>query len=309
MENSIIVPESAHKARLDKFLIPILSDLSRSQIQKMVKDKKIKVNGKVVLPHHFLKSGETVEIDHTATIKPIKKVVNDLKIPLKIISETEDYLVVDKPNGVVVHPALGVNELTLIEAVVTKYPEIAEVGTDKTRPGIVQRLDRDVSGVMVIARTNEMFEHLKKQFADRQIHKIYEALVVGHMDKPDGTINFPLARSRKHQGKMAAHSKASDKTKEAVTHYTVLKQYQQVALLEINLETGRTHQIRVHLAAINHPIIGDKLYHPKDLAFKNNPDRIFLHARELSFLNLENELVKFESDLPAELKLFLKHLA
>jgi len=303
----ITVPQLSEPTRLDKYLLAELPGWSRTALQQAIKDGKIKVNQKNIPPHHFLKAGEVIDINVEKTLPvPTQKPYSDINF--KIIKETDDYVVIEKPSGLVVHPAPGVKETTIIESLLKKYPEIADVGDDKTRPGVVHRLDRDVSGLLVVARTNKMFESLKQQFQERKVHKIYTALVIGKLTKPSGTINFPIAKSKEQHGKMVSRPQADDKTREAVTHFEVIKNYQQATLLKITLETGRTHQIRTHLSALGYPLVGDKLYHPKKMNFKANPGRIFLHATELAFSDLENNWQTFSSPLPEILTNFLKQL-
>jgi 23S rRNA pseudouridine1911/1915/1917 synthase len=289
-------------------LVEKLATLSRSFIQQAIKAGKVLLNGKQVPVHHFLKTGEVVTIDvvepeATRALSPAPNV------PWKLVAETADYLVVEKPAGVVVHPAAGVHDPTLVEGMLAKYPELVGVGDDASRPGIVHRLDRDVSGLMVVARTPEMFQHLKDQFQARTITKEYLGLVVGRVAQEEGTINFPLARSKSKHGKMAARPESSGDTREAITHYEIVSTYQQTTLLRISLETGRTHQIRAHLAALGYPLVGDDLYHPKKLNFKATPGRLFLHAATLGFTDREGKRQMFTSALPAELDQFLHKLS
>ena len=308
MNKSLSAPELHEPTRLDKFLHAALPDYSRSVLQRAIREGNITVNDKKVVVHHWLKSGDSIELKNLA--EPIKITVTPNKdVPYKLIAETADYLIIDKPAGLVVHPAAGVNEPTLVDGLIAKYPEIASVGDDPLRPGIVHRLDREVSGLLVITRNNQMYEHLKKQFQDRTIDKDYVGLVIGQLSQPSGTINFPLARSKRNHGKIAARNKAGDDTREAITHYAVAKQWQKVTLLKLKLETGRTHQIRAHLAALGYPLVGDQLYRPPKLAFKNTPGRIFLHAQTLSFTDLSSQRQTFSSPLPKELSDFLNSLS
>ncbi len=308
MKKQFIVPELTEPTRLDKYLHSNLPAYSRAILQRAIKQGDVTVNGQKVAVHHWLKTADTIEIQNLnepakPTIKPSPGVV------YQTIKESTDYLIINKPAGLVVHPAPGVNEPTLIEGLVAKYPDITHVGDDPLRPGIVHRLDREVSGLLVIARNQNMYEHLKKQFQDRTIDKEYTGLVVGRVPQPSGTINFPLARSKRNHGKIAARAKSSDDTREAVTHYEVVQYFQQTTLLKLKIETGRTHQIRAHLAALGFPLVGDALYRPTKLAFKAHPNRIFLHASALNFFDLENIKQTFASPLPEELTEFLKKLS
>jgi len=308
MESRVItVPTAASGIRLDKFLVSELGgQLTRRTIQTAIKTGVVLVNGHQTTPHHFLKTNDTVTM--TALAQPQPQIQANSLVVFKLIAENADYIVLDKPAGLIVHPAPGVHEPTLVDGLIERYPELKAVGEDPLRPGIVHRLDREVSGLMVVARTQPMFAHLKAAFAARQVDKRYIALVVGKMSKPDGTITFPLSRAHGRHGRMAARPTAANDTRDAITHYAVQKQYQQVALLDIAIETGRTHQIRAHLAALDHPIVGDRLYRPKSLAFKANPGRIFLHASSLSFTDQAGVRHAFERELPAELTAFLATL-
>lgn len=308
MNRTITVPHLTEHTRLDKFLTQELLGLSRSFIQHAIKNGDIKVNNKKVTVHNFLKEGDAITVDVIAP-EAHSELKPQTKVPWQLVKETNDYLIIEKPAGIVVHPAPGISEPTLIEGLLSKYPELKEVGDDPMRPGIVHRLDRDVSGLMVVARNQNMFNYLKQLFKEREITKKYLALVIGHLNQPDGVINFPLARSRNKHGKMAARSKSDNDTRDAITKFELINLYQPASLLKIEIETGRTHQIRAHLAALGYPIVGDKLYRPKKLNFKATPERLFLHATELSFVDQNGEEQIFTSPLPKELNDFLNKLS
>lgn len=228
-------------------------------------------------------------------------------IQLSVIAETPDYLVLNKPAGMVVHQAEQHPEPdTLANGLLAHYPELAVVGEDPLRPGIIHRLDQPVSGVLVVARTQAMFLHLKSQWQQHLVKKQYLALVHGKMSRTDGEINFSIARSSQQFTKMAARPDASGKA--AVTRYTVLKQYQRYALLEVEILTGRTHQIRVHLSAIDHPVVGEQVYLPKNFKSRLQPGRLFLHAASLSFGLSDGTLVGYSAALPDDLQAILDGL-
>jgi 23S rRNA pseudouridine1911/1915/1917 synthase len=214
----------------------------------------------------------------------------------KIIEKTKDYLIVEKPAGMLVQRAR--DEDGLIEEVLKDFPEIEGVG-DNERPGLVHRLDREVSGLLVIARTEEFFEHIKNQFQNREVKKIYLALVYGELSKDDDLLDFVLARSK--NGRIAARPKGSE-GREALTKIKVLERYKNFTFLEVQILTGRTHQIRAHLFAYNHPVCGDKLYVKKNPKSHYRCERMFLHSHILGFKNLKGEWVEYESKLPKELK-------
>ncbi len=243
----------------------------------------------------------------------------------EIIFEDKNYLVINKPAGLIVHGGPGIKEEVLTDLITERYPEIKKVGEDQLRPGIVHRLDKEVSGVMVIAKTKEAFDSLKKQFKNRDIYKEYLALVHGQVIKDDGEINFPIKRAREGY-KMAAipfnsqtllnrqtlknrdagNISALEKAKSAITLFKVIQRFINFTYLSVRIKTGRTHQIRVHFHAFGHPLAGDNLYCTSKTKAKNSKiklGRIFLVANHLSFKNLEGEIYKFKIDLPAELKL------
>lgn len=226
---------------------------------------------------------------------------------IDIVAEQPEYLIINKPAGLIVHPGTIVTtEPTLVDILVEKYPELKHVGEDPARPGIVHRLDKDVSGIMVIARTPEMFTYLKQQFQEHKIYKQYTAIVHGVFTQPNGTINFSIHRSAQDGTKMAA--RPDDSGRAAVTDYTVVQQFQRYALVSLVIHTGRTHQIRVHLNAIGHPIIGDTVYRPKKFITRVNPDRIFLHSETLKFTLPNGETVMYTAPLPQEMEDFLKQI-
>lgn len=228
---------------------------------------------------------------------------------VRIITETPDYLVLDKPSGLLVHDANHhPGAETLVQWLLGRYPEIKGVGEEADRPGIVHRLDMDVSGVMVVARNQRMYDHLKAQFQNHEVEKTYLALVHGVPGKPDGTISFPLGRSRRNAGRMASQPLPTEKTREAVTHFAMKEQFTHLTLLEVTIETGRTNQIRAHLLAYGLPIIGDTVYASKTVKQKVAFDRPFLHSWKLGFTDFNGVLEHFESPLPNELESLLQKL-
>jgi len=291
------------KTRLDKFLQQQLADLSRSQIQKLVKEGLIKVNKEKVLVHRFLKNGDQITI--ILKSKNIQK--KDLPQP-KVIEENNDYLIIDKPSGLIVHPGIGIKEKTLTDWLVKKYPKIKAVGDDPQRPGLVHRLDKEVSGLMVIAKNQSMFEHLKEQFKNHRVKKEYLGLVHGQVKNDTGQIDFPLSRS-KLTGKIVAQPKKSEVGKEAVTEFEVLTRLVNYTYLKLKPLTGRTHQIRAHLQAYGHPLAGDKLYQNKKLKNNSALNRVFLHASQLGFFDIANNWQEYRLDLPKTLQTILNSLS
>lgn len=237
---------------------------------------------------------------------------------IKIIVETADYLVINKPAGVLVHPTAAKEKDTVADWLRKKYADIIKVGDSKERPGIVHRLDKEASGLLVIAKTQKMFEHLKRQFQARETEKEYLVLVYGRMEKDEGRIDFAIDRGK--DGRMASRPKVDkfdvekvgkeQPGKEAVTEFWAEKRFTRFTLLRVRIQTGRTHQIRVHLYAYNHPVVGDALYLNRKLIKKSEQklDRLFLHAARLCFADLAGERKCFDSELPAELKEYLAKL-
>ncbi|MFH1029726.1 MAG: RluA family pseudouridine synthase [bacterium] len=322
--NKFKITKEDEEKRLDIFLKEKYPKISRSFIQKRIKEGGAKVNGEVSAVHRFLKENDEVDIElrvknqelgngeNNDGVSSIKYQVLSSK-GLDIIAETEDYLVINKPCGLVVHHGEAVplsssynkgewGGFTLSDILIRKYSEIKNVGEDPQRPGIVHRLDKDVSGAMVIPKTQEMFIHLKKQFQERITKKEYIALVYGLVSKPNGVIDFPIARSEKDGTKMAARP-LSQGGREAITEFTVLKYLAKWTLLSVRIKTGRTHQIRVHLNAYGHPIVGDKVYKPKKLKHTLKfGNRLMLHSWKLGFCDLAGEWKEFEAELPWEFK-------
>ncbi len=236
-------------------------------------------------------------------------------VKYKKIFEDKNFLVINKPAGLLVHGADHIKEPTLVDQLLKQYPALIKIGEDPIRPGIMHRLDKQVSGLMIIAKTQIAFDHLKKQFQDRTITKIYTALVYGKIEKDEDEINFPIQRSSKGH-KMAAlpfttKGKLTKEGRQAITEFEVIKKFINYTLLKVKIKTGRTHQIRVHLSAYGHPVVGDDLYGTKKTREKNRKiklDRIFLTATELLFVGLDKEQKTFIIELPEELKIFLKHV-
>jgi len=301
-----IKPENKNQ-RLDKFLTAKLP-ISRSQIQKLIKAGDILVNNKKSSVHNFLQPDDQIDIPNKEikNLTTEKKLESNKKIKFKIVYEDDNILVIDKPAGLLVHPTEKMEPDTLVNGLLAKYPEIKNVGDDKLRPGIVHRLDKAVSGLILVCKTQKAFDYFKNLFQKRKIKKIYTALVHGQMERPEGEINLPIERA-KGKGKMAVKS-ISQGGKEAITKYTVIKQFKNFSLLEVEILTGRTHQIRAHLNAIQHPIVGDILYKQKWVKESLDLDRPFLHSTILSFKNLDGKKLEFKSKLPTKLKKVLNEL-
>nr|WP_231935535.1 RluA family pseudouridine synthase [Dehalococcoides mccartyi] len=283
--------------RLDKYIAQKETDLSRSFIQELVEAGHIQVNGKAAKPSLKLKNGDTITIEIPPETPPELKAED---IPLEIIFQDKDLLLINKPPGLTVHPAPGHPDHTLINGVLALEPEMEDFD-DPIRPGIVHRLDKDTSGLLLVAKNREALANLSAQFKERTVRKYYLTLVQGELHPAEGFIEAPLGRDPQNRQKIAVVSDG----RPARTGYKVLRYIQGYSLLEVKLETGRTHQIRVHFAAIGHPVAGDAVYGQKETWLK----RQFLHAHRLSFsLPSNGQNVEFSSPLPPDLEEALKTL-
>lgn len=305
---TLVVPAGATPVRLDVFLVQH-ADLSRSQLQKKIKGGEITVNEKVLKPHHLVHPGDVISIADMALPVHVEAKTIDGKEP-EILFEDDHYLVVNKPSGLVVHGGPGIHETTLADWAVAHDARIGEVGDRPSeRPGIVHRLDRDVSGVMVIAKSKKVFDDLKQQFQSHSITKEYLALVYGRVVDDSGRIDFAIARKPDKSGLMVARPKSTE-GKAAETLFHVERYVKGMTLLRVQTLTGRGHQIRVHFKAIGHPLVGDPLYKIRKLKItKITAPRIFLHATKLEFDDLKGHRQKFESPLPSDLASFLSRIS
>jgi len=307
MEKIIVLAENAGK-RIDKFLAEEFFLYSRSEIVEKIKEGKVLVGGKKVKPSYKLEENDEVEI--TGFDGQQKKLLPNGKIKFEIIFEDKNILVINKPAGLQVHPSDCKQNDTLTNALIVQYPEISEIHDETVdaylRPGIVHRLDKDTSGVMVIAKNKETFEQLKKNFKDRNITKKYLALVVGNVEEESGIIEKPLARSAGFSKQLVARENTKTKIRQAVTHYAVVEKFENFSLLEVFPKTGRMHQIRVHLASLGNPIVGDLIYGKKKeaSASEKTVQRQLLHAKKLAF-QLNGENYDFEAKMPKDFADFL----
>lgn len=273
--------------RLDKVCSEIFSDYSRSQIKQLLDGGNITVNGKTEKAKYKVKSGDLIRLEEPET-KTLE--LRPENIPLDIVYEDDDVIVINKPQGMVVHPAPGHDEHTLVNALLYHCPLSTINGT--FRPGIVHRIDKDTSGLLMIAKNDKAHRSLAKQLKDKTNIREYVALVHGRIAEDEGTINAPIGRSLKDRKKQAVVKDGRN----AVTHFEVLKRYRDYTLVKCILETGRTHQIRVHMKYICHPLVGDPLYGPKK-TIKGNGQ--FLHAGKLGFVHpTTGKLLIFEAPLP-----------
>lgn len=295
-------PADAGK-RLDRFLREQLPQYSRSRLQDWIKEGRVRVDGGPERPAYRLRGRETIEVE-PAELPPLQAVPED--IPLRILYEDPDVVAVDKPAGTVVHPGAGRRSGTLVNALLYHFGSLSQVGGE-LRPGIVHRLDRQTSGVLVVARNDVAHRHLAGQFAARQIEKVYLALVHGEMKQEHGRVEKPIARDAARRVRMSARL---GQGRAAVTEYRVLRRFQGFTFLEVRIQTGRTHQIRVHLSSLGHPVVGDRLYGaPAKVEGRPRLDRHFLHAHRIRFVQPSTgDPVTVESPLPAELARWMEGL-
>jgi len=313
MVKTIIVEELSKPIRLDKYLKKEIKNISREKIIHCIKDGKIKIEGKdKIKPSYVLRGREKILLEISDFLDSIKKpslIKSQILFPEpEILYEDKDLLVINKPAGIVVHPTINnIDNPSIASWFLQKYSFVSNVGKDKLRPGIVHRLDKETSGVLILAKNNLAFDYLKNLFKERKIKKKYIALVRGEIKKQQGTIDFPLIRSKKSPIKRKIVIK-KNKGKSALTKYKVLKRYEGYTLLEIFPETGRTHQIRVHLASIGFPVLGDKIYGKSKKLNKLNLSRHFLHAQTISFVLPSGESIKIQAPLPEDLKNILQQI-
>ena len=283
-----------NEIRLDNFLTDVM-DESRSQITKMIKTGEVLVNGKQVKAGFLVKTGDEVEVNH---IKENDDIIPE-KMNLDIVYEDEDVIVVNKANGVVVHPAAGNKHHTLVNGLLY-HTKLSNVNGEE-RPGIVHRIDAYTTGLLMVAKNNKAHKILAKELEEKKTTRKYVALVWGVITNDSGTIDAPIGRSTSDRKKMAINPNG----KEAVTHFKVLKRYAKATLIELKLETGRTHQIRVHMAYINHPVVNDSVYSKKPLTDDSGQ---CLHAKTLGFVHpTTGKYLEFDSELPDCFLNVLKH--
>lgn len=286
--------------RLDAFLHERLPEFSRSRLQSWIKENRVLLNGAPVRASYLLRGGEHFSVE-PAALPSLKAEPEDL--PLKILYEDAGVLVIDKPAGMVVHAGAGHSRGTLVNALLHHMGALSSINGE-LRPGIVHRLDRDTSGVLVVARTDKAHQALARQFHDREVEKVYLALVHGRMRQREGRITSPISRDPVRRTRMTAKLTTG---RNALTEYRVIEQFERFGYLEVRIGTGRTHQIRVHLSSLHHPIAGDRLYGaPAQIPGLPVLTRFFLHAHRLRFRSpLTGEWIAVESPLPGDLDVFL----
>jgi len=304
------VDQASVDSRLDAYLASQISHWSRARLQRLIDNEDVLVNGKSAKSSYRLRVGDEIEVELISA--PIESFTPE-NIPLDVVYEDDVLLVINKPASLVVHPAAGIHSGTLANALAFHFQNLPSA-TGTARPGIVHRLDRDTSGLMVVAKTESSMENLADQFRDRTVFKSYVALVHGHLESESGLIDQPLARDRGNRTRMAVVRGGRN----AVSLYKVRRRYQRFTLVDVEIKTGRTHQIRVHLAWLKHPVVGDESYGGgRDNMIQDahlraevrNLGRHFLHAEELGFNHpTTGERMKFKAPLPPELSSLLEEL-
>ena len=286
------LPEELTEIRIDKYLPDCFSEMTRSELKKYFDKELVKVNGKIVKPSYKIVNGDYIEVEEY--LDDLSNVAPE-NIPLDIVYEDDDLLVVNKPSGMVVHPAPGHTSGTLVNALMYHYQTLSTINGEK-RAGIVHRIDKDTSGLLVVCKTNFAHRAISEQLKTKECKRTYFAIVTGSISHNLGKIDAPIGRDPDNRQKMAVVANG----KPAVTHFKVIDRFRNFTLLELQLETGRTHQIRVHMAYINHPVVGDPLYGVKKQV---EPFGQYLHAKKIGFIHPRTkEYMEFEVDLPKEFK-------
>ncbi len=308
---TITVPDDTESVRLDRFLVSVLAQHSRSQIQRLIEDGLVKVGGRAAKSNQPVRAGQAITVELR---EPVGPTLVPEALPLAIVYQDRDIAVVDKPAGMVVHPAAGHADGTLVNALLHHLDDLSGIGGEK-RPGIVHRLDRGTSGLMVVAKNDAAHEELTRQFRDREVEKEYLALVWGEV-MAGRRIDAPIGRDASNRKKMSSAPARVRRSREAVTRIVGAEHFgRTLTLVSVAIQTGRTHQIRVHLSAIGHPVVGDSLYGgvhrrvPGDLRAVTHVDRPFLHAARLAFTHpVDGRRMEFRSELPDELEAVIEEL-
>ncbi len=312
MSNVINIQLNGETGRIDKVLSLHLSELSRSTIQKMITNNQVLINDIPIKANYKVKGNEIIQvIEQNESVNNDESIfITPQNIPLEIIYEDNDLIVINKQKDLVVHPSKGHYDGTLVNALVYHLGNhLSNNDVTSIRPGIVHRIDKDTTGLLVIAKNNTAHDYLSKQLENHSMSREYYALIHGHFDAPNGTIRIPLGRNPKNRLKYTG----VENGKEAITHFEVLKSYTNFSLIKCHLETGRTHQIRAHLEYIGHPIVGDTLYNIGSVNYENEIGEIsdgqLLHAKSLTFTHPRtHEAISFESELPSTFKKILNSL-
>ena len=301
MENYLFEIQENQQMRLDKYLAEQFPEQTRSYLQKLIKEGQVMVNGKTVKSGYQLSKGDEVSV----TIPEPKELdVEPQKMDLDIVYEDEDVILINKPKGMVVHPAPGHTTDTLVNGLLYHCKDNLSGINGVARPGIVHRIDRDTTGILIVCKNDMSHNSIAAQLKEHSINRRYRALVHGNLKEDTGTVEGPIGRHPVDRKKMAINERNG---KPAVTHYTVLERFGNYTLIECKLETGRTHQIRVHMTSIGHPLVGDEVYGPAKCPFKLQGQ--CLHAMVLGFVHPRTgEYMEFSADLPEYFEDLLKKL-
>ncbi|MCK4635234.1 MAG: RluA family pseudouridine synthase [Candidatus Moranbacteria bacterium] len=338
MKHNFKIEEKEVGQRLDKFILNKIDGFSRGEIIRVIKNNQVSINNKKVKPSTSVKLNDKIKINISKKIERLKP---NSKIKLDIIFENDDFWIINKPSGLQVHPsAINKNE-TLVNALINLKPDLENVGENWERPGIVHRLDKDTSGIMLVAKNNESFQELKKMFQEKKVQKTYLTLIWGKLEKESGLIDLPIAKTLSHQKQKIAQGKFSGQAREAQTEYKVVEQFTfpysyklkdikdatnieklfaksgeekiKISLVKVKPKTGRTHQIRVHLAHLGHPLINDKRYYKKihktlkENFVNKNHQTFLLHSEKIEF-SLQNKKYTFSAPLPDYFEQILDNL-
>jgi 23S rRNA pseudouridine1911/1915/1917 synthase len=310
-----VVDEADAGKRLDAFLAEKLTNLSRARLQRLIESGDVLIDERTAKSSHKVRAAQIIEVD-LANVVEIPEDITPENISLKIIYEDAAIVVVNKPAGMIVHPGAGAGAGTLANALAFHFQNLSQ-HAGRARPGIVHRLDKDTSGLLVVAKTESAHENLAEQFRRREVQKKYIALAHGRMREETGRIEQPIGRDERNRTRMSVVPKGRG-GREALTLFQVRQRFERFTLLDVEIKTGRTHQIRVHLAWIKHPVVGDETYNAgrdkniPDAALRARIERLgrqFLHAAKLKFRHPQSEkLMEFTAPLPAELREFLDSL-
>ena len=297
---TFIVKEKEENNRIDSYISRVKNDISRVTIQRLIAEEKILVNGKKTKPSYKVQENDAITVEEE---EPKEISLKAQEIPVEIIYEDKDIIVVNKPKGLVVHPANGNPDGTLVNAIMAICKDSLSGIGGEIRPGIVHRLDKDTSGILIIAKNDKAHINLSEQIKNHEVQKTYIALVRGIVKENEATINMPIGRSTKDRKKMAVTKNG----KEAITHFKVLERYDNYTLLEVKIETGRTHQIRVHLTQIGYPIVGDTTYSNGKNEW--NIQGQCLHAKSLKFKHpITGKEMYLEAEIPEYFQKVLNEL-
>jgi 23S rRNA pseudouridine1911/1915/1917 synthase len=317
-KHKLFITNGQRKERLDVFITNNLEFSTRSKVQKLIKNDLVQVNGKIAKANYIVVPGDEIDITIPVSPRPEKTEAED--IPIDVIFEDDDLLIVNKPPGIVVHPALGNYSGTLVNALLNHTQKLSGLN-EQTRAGIVHRIDKDTSGLLLVAKDEWIHSQLAKQFFEHSIERTYQAICWGRFKEPAGEVIANIGRSKKDRKLFGVVN--DDEGKNAHTFYKVLEEYEFASLLELKLKTGRTHQIRVHMSYINHPIFGDASYGGRRINYGSNLAKLktrvdnllniiprqALHAKTLGFVHPRtNEKMLFDSELPEDMSEVINNL-